>query len=109
MSVSTTPTRRPPRARRVARLALRFDFPVPPRKEWTEMILVTTIASSSDLDRSFCDRTRLEDNPETDEWLALVGGQGVAVGGAAGRRLVAPRPAAQDAVLPRCRPRRGLS
>src|SRR5262245_18700158 len=73
------------------------------------MIRVTTIASSSALDRSFCDRTQLEDNPETDERLALVGGQGVAVGAPAGGRLVAPRPPPEDAILARRRPRRRLA
>src|SRR6476660_6072455 len=39
MSVSTTPTRLPLMASNVARLAVRLDLPVPPRYEWTEMIL----------------------------------------------------------------------
>ena len=39
MSVSMTPTRLPARATRTERLAVVFDFPVPPRKEWVEMIL----------------------------------------------------------------------
>ena len=41
ISVSTTPTRLPASAYNAARLALRLDLPVPPRNEWTEMILVT--------------------------------------------------------------------
>src|SRR6266487_3796893 len=39
MSVSTTPTRWPSAASRVATLAAAFDLPVPPRNEWTEMTL----------------------------------------------------------------------
>src|SRR5215470_4596535 len=39
MSVSTTPTRWPSAASNVATLAAAFDLPVPPRNEWTEMIL----------------------------------------------------------------------
>src|SRR5690348_17039735 len=39
MSVSTTPTRWPSAASRVATLAAVFDLPVPPRNEWTEMTL----------------------------------------------------------------------
>src|SRR5207247_1335876 len=39
MSVSTTPTRWPAAASRVATLAAAFDLPVPPRNEWTEMTL----------------------------------------------------------------------
>src|SRR5262245_25334975 len=35
-SRSTTPTRRPSEASSVATLAVVFDLPVPPRKEWTE-------------------------------------------------------------------------
>jgi len=38
MSVSTTPIRCPPAASSVAMLAAMFDLPVPPRKEWIEMI-----------------------------------------------------------------------
>src|SRR3989304_2896362 len=38
MSVSTIPTLWPSAASRVARLAAVLDLPVPPRKEWTEMI-----------------------------------------------------------------------
>lgn len=38
MSVSMMPTRNPARATRTARLAVVFDFPVPPRKECVEMI-----------------------------------------------------------------------
>ena len=38
MSVSMTPTRLPARATSTARLAVVFDLPVPPRKEWVEMI-----------------------------------------------------------------------
>ena len=40
MSVSTTPTRRPSAASRAATLAVVLDLPVPPRKEWMDMILV---------------------------------------------------------------------
>src|SRR5215469_8144180 len=39
MSVSTTPTSWPSAANNVATLAAAFDLPVPPRNEWTEMIL----------------------------------------------------------------------
>ena len=39
MSVSITPTRSPEQANSAARLAVVLDFPVPPRNEWTEMIL----------------------------------------------------------------------
>src|SRR5438477_5170506 len=39
MSVSTTPTRWPSAASSVATLAAVFDLPVPPRNEWTEMIV----------------------------------------------------------------------
>src|SRR5436190_10695508 len=39
MSVSTTPTRWPSAASSAATLAAAFDLPVPPRNEWTEMIL----------------------------------------------------------------------
>src|SRR5688572_21104617 len=39
MSVSTMPTRRPVIATAVARLAVRFDFPVPPRYEWMDTII----------------------------------------------------------------------
>src|SRR5438093_8805563 len=39
MSVSMTPTRRPPAASNVERLAVTLDFPVPPRKEWTDTIV----------------------------------------------------------------------
>src|SRR5512136_979219 len=39
MSVSTTPTRCPRIAINAARLAVVLDLPVPPRNEWTEMIL----------------------------------------------------------------------
>ena len=38
MSVSMMPTRNPARATSTARLAVVFDFPVPPRKECVEMI-----------------------------------------------------------------------
>jgi hypothetical protein len=38
MSVSTTPIRWPAAASSVATLAAMFDLPVPPRKEWIEMI-----------------------------------------------------------------------
>src|SRR5436309_183818 len=47
MSVSTTATRLPCSASAVARLAEMFDLPVPPRKEWTEMILDMAGSSSS--------------------------------------------------------------
>src|SRR5574341_2097302 len=40
MSVSTTPTRCPAIATCEATLAVVFDLPVPPRKEWIETILV---------------------------------------------------------------------
>src|SRR5215469_14262886 len=46
ISVSTTPTRRPSPARSAARLAVVFDFPVPPRYEWIEMICLRVIFSS---------------------------------------------------------------
>jgi hypothetical protein len=39
MSVSTTPTRRPSLASWDDTLAEMLDFPVPPRKEWMDMIL----------------------------------------------------------------------
>src|SRR5688572_13793787 len=39
MSVSTTPTRCPAAAIKAARFAVVFDFPVPPRNEWMEIIL----------------------------------------------------------------------
>src|SRR5215216_2761208 len=38
MSVSTIPIRLPVRATAVARLAVRLDFPVPPRYEWVDTI-----------------------------------------------------------------------
>src|SRR3954467_4876902 len=38
MSVSMIPTRLPVIAAHAEILAVRFDFPVPPRKEWIEMI-----------------------------------------------------------------------
>lgn len=38
MSVSMTPTRKPRLAVRTARFAVVFDFPVPPRNEWVEII-----------------------------------------------------------------------
>src|SRR5919109_2955438 len=40
MSVSTMPIRLPMRASETARLAVVFDLPVPPRKEWIEMMSV---------------------------------------------------------------------
>jgi len=46
ISVSTTPTRRPSPARSAARLAVVFDFPVPPRYEWIEMICFRVVFSS---------------------------------------------------------------
>src|SRR5262245_39169144 len=46
MSVSTTPTRLPWRATAATRFAVRFDLPVPPRNEWTEMIFPTPRYSS---------------------------------------------------------------
>ena len=46
ISVSTTPTRRPSLARSAARLAVVFDFPVPPRYEWIEMICLRVMFSS---------------------------------------------------------------
>src|SRR5712692_4088254 len=42
MSVSITPTRRPPAASNVERLAVMLDFPVPPRKEWIDTIVGMT-------------------------------------------------------------------
>jgi hypothetical protein len=47
MSVSTTPTRRPSPASSAARLAVVFDFPVPPRYEWIETICLRLMFSSA--------------------------------------------------------------
>ena len=44
ISVSTTPMRFPMRAKRAARFAVAFDFPVPPRKECTDMILAMHVS-----------------------------------------------------------------
>src|SRR3712207_1884752 len=42
MSASMTPTRLPDAASSAATFAVVFDFPVPPRKLWTEMIVATS-------------------------------------------------------------------
>lgn len=39
ISASMTPTLRPMAANKVAILAIVLDFPVPPRKEWIEMMI----------------------------------------------------------------------
>src|SRR6187397_396680 len=52
MSVSTTATRFPEDARQTARLAVRFDLPVPPRYEWMETILAMLRRSGDDSARS---------------------------------------------------------
>src|SRR6266849_2319689 len=40
ISVSIMPMRRPSAASKTAMLAVMFDLPVPPRNEWSEMILL---------------------------------------------------------------------
>src|SRR5439155_204161 len=93
----------PRRARLVERFAVRFDLPVPPRKECTEMILpiilpqVFSLAYSTNTSRSGHAGPDDQRHPEADERLPLVGRQRVAVGGAAGDGLVPPRAPAQDA------------